>query len=149
MWVIQITFLVEHIEAALRRRGPDSLGSKKLFLHPKIADNNSEQCIVSWIEEKGELANSPLEGDYHNRLSKDGATNIQEGTSGIPKIVGEMYFIGATLQLRGINPITQPFVDNHGNVLVYNGDPYIWILHSNCITRLLFLLSSLGLYFLE
>jgi hypothetical protein len=35
--------------------------------------------------------------------------------------VGELQFIGATLQLRGLNPIIQPFVDSYGNVLIYNG----------------------------
>ncbi|KAJ6720873.1 ASPARAGINE SYNTHETASE DOMAIN-CONTAINING PROTEIN 1 [Salix viminalis] len=36
--------------------------------------------------------------------------------------IGELQFIGATLQLRGLNPIIQPFVDSYGNVLIYNGE---------------------------
>jgi len=35
--------------------------------------------------------------------------------------VGELQFIGATLQLRGLNPIIQPFIDSSRNALIYNG----------------------------
>ncbi|KAG6397775.1 hypothetical protein SASPL_144236 [Salvia splendens] len=35
---------------------------------------------------------------------------------------GELLFIGATLQLRGVNPVVQPLTDDFGNVLVYNGN---------------------------
>lgn len=35
--------------------------------------------------------------------------------------LAELYFVGATLQLRGTNPIIQPLVDASGNILVYNG----------------------------
>lgn len=33
----------------------------------------------------------------------------------------KLHFFGATLQLRGINPLVQPLVDASGNFLVYNG----------------------------
>ena len=79
-------FSVDDLKAALRRRGPDILGCKKIFLHPDVS---GEECV--------ELRCC---GDQSN---------------------GELHFIGATLQLRGINPITQPLVDEFGNILVYNG----------------------------
>jgi hypothetical protein len=34
----------------------------------------------------------------------------------------ELCFIGATLQLRGDEPVLQPLVAQSGNVLVYNGN---------------------------
>jgi hypothetical protein len=34
----------------------------------------------------------------------------------------ELCFIGATLQLRGAEPVSQPLVAQSGNVLVYNGN---------------------------
>lgn len=32
-----------------------------------------------------------------------------------------MDFFGATLQLRGVNPVAQPLMDLNKNVMVYNG----------------------------
>jgi hypothetical protein len=34
----------------------------------------------------------------------------------------ELCFIGATLQLRGAEPVSQPLVAQSGSVLVYNGN---------------------------
>lgn len=44
--------------------------------------------------------------------------------------LAELFFVGATLQLRGTNPIIQPLVDASGNILVYNG----MIMNYRCIT---------------
>jgi hypothetical protein len=42
--------------------------------------------------------------------------------------VGELQFIGATLQLRGLNPIIQPFIDSSRNALIYNGKFFTCVL---------------------
>lgn len=88
-------FSVEDLEAALRRRGPDSLGTKKLFLNSEVSTSNEAPEIVSFIEGEGNPSAESL---------------------------GELVFIGATLQLRGIAPVSQPFVDSAGSILVYNGE---------------------------
>lgn len=84
----QVYVDIDDTKAALRRRGPDSLGIKNIFLWPSNLDNRS---VV-------------LESDEMEKMG-----------------CGKLEFIGATLQLRGSTPITQPLVDSFGNVLVYNG----------------------------
>ncbi|KAM0016501.1 hypothetical protein Hdeb2414_s0028g00697441 [Helianthus debilis subsp. tardiflorus] len=93
-------FSVDDIKAALRKRGPDSLGSKSISLH--VHDG---RIIRSSVEEEEPtiLSNSNVDIDLNNGL------------------VGNFLFVGATLQLRGVHPITQPLVDKSGNILVYNG----------------------------
>ncbi|KZV50222.1 asparagine synthetase domain-containing protein 1 [Dorcoceras hygrometricum] len=87
----------DDIKTALQRRGPDSLGTIDVCLGSKCF---SESCAAeSFVEDKG--------------LVENGAGR---GFSGI------LRFIGATLQLRGVNPVVQPLTDASGNVLVYNGE---------------------------
>lgn len=83
---------MDDLKAALGRRGPDSLGCKKIFLHPTVS---GEDCVE--LRYCGDKCDCTF---FAN---------------------GELHFIGATLQLRGVNPITQPLVDESGNILVYNG----------------------------
>ncbi|XP_050373111.1 uncharacterized protein LOC126790804 [Argentina anserina] len=83
----QLQFTAADIAAALLRRGPDSLGSKKLRLHS---------------------SGSEIKSDI------DGAEEEEESPC--------MHFFGATLQLRGVNPVLQPLVDSSKNVLIYNGE---------------------------
>ena len=47
-----------------------------------------------------------------------------DGGDGVGGAVGatELCFIGATLQLRGAEPVSQPLVAQSGSVLVYNGN---------------------------
>ncbi|KAJ0634454.1 putative asparagine synthase, rossmann-like alpha/beta/alpha sandwich, nucleophile aminohydrolase [Helianthus annuus] len=103
-------FSVDDIKAALRKRGPDSLGSKSISLH--VHDG---RIIRSSVEEEEPtiLSNSNVDIDLNNGL------------------VGNFLFVGATLQLRGVHPITQPLVDKSGNVLVYNGEVFGGIEISN------------------
>ncbi|KAL6847334.1 hypothetical protein ACP4OV_023187 [Aristida adscensionis] len=88
---------VEEIEEALRRRGPDSLGCRRLQL---CADGSVRGCSG--------------EGDDGCRVV-DG-----DGTMA----VAELCFVGATLHLRGVEPVVQPLVAPTGSVLVYNGEIY-------------------------
>ncbi|KAM0001974.1 putative asparagine synthase (glutamine-hydrolyzing) [Helianthus debilis subsp. tardiflorus] len=103
-------FSVDDIKAALRKRGPDSLGSKSISLH--VHDG---RIIRSSVEEEEPtiLSNSNVDIDLNNGL------------------VGNFLFVGATLQLRGVHPITQPLVDKSGNILVYNGEVFGGIEISN------------------
>ena len=59
--------------------------------------------------------------DVNNTTSVLEAVCAQDDDAGRVKSVADLYFFGATLQLRGVNPISQPLVDTSGNLLVYNG----------------------------
>lgn len=93
----QVYVDVNDTKTALRRRGPDNLGIKNVFIWPNVLDNQSFVC----------------ESDY---LAKR-----------VMNSCGKLEFIGATLQLRGSTPVTQPLVDSFGNVLVYNGMVYLCV----------------------
>lgn len=99
--ILQSVFSVDDLQSALQRRGPDSLGSKKLFLD--ISSSAEEQVCGACIENE-------VDGDTGS------------GKHCLKNFVGEMHFIGATLQLRGVEPVLQPFMDESGNILVYNGE---------------------------
>lgn len=92
---MQLLFSLDDLKAALRRRGPDSLGAKKVFL---LRNVSGARQISSFTEYDENLCS----------LNKDCS--------------GELHFIGATLQLRGTIPLVQPLVDASKNVLVYNGN---------------------------
>ncbi|WCJ22100.1 Asparagine synthetase domain-containing protein 1 [Euphorbia peplus] len=87
---------VDDLKFALGRRGPYSLGSTKVRIYAK------EQELVSFIEDDDDAAR---------------VLDFEDGGS-----VGQMEFIGATLQLRGLNPISQPFIDSSRNILIFNGE---------------------------
>uniref|UniRef100_A0ACD5Y6Z8 Uncharacterized protein n=1 Tax=Avena sativa TaxID=4498 RepID=A0ACD5Y6Z8_AVESA len=74
-------------------------------------------------------------------LCADG-TVLVDGGDGVGGGVGatELCFIGATLQLRGAEPVSQPLVAQSGSVLVYNGEIYggIHIANDQNDTRSLF-----------
>ncbi|KAI3976704.1 hypothetical protein MKX01_008562 [Papaver californicum] len=102
-------FSVEGLKAALQRRGPDHLGSKKLFLQIK-----SESFFnVELVSEMVMSTDTTITSSYE--LKQD---NSIDGTNS----VAELCFFGAELQLRGISPVFQPLVDASGNILVYNGE---------------------------
>ncbi|CAH1417052.1 unnamed protein product [Lactuca virosa] len=96
-------FSVDDIKAALRRRGPDSLGSKSIFLHA-----DEERTLQSSVEEE-----KAIEGSHFIEIPVSNNTSF-----------GKLIFVGATLQLRGVYPITQPLVDKSGNILIYNGEVF-------------------------
>ncbi|CAL5399297.1 unnamed protein product [Camellia sinensis] len=142
----QPLFSRNDIKAALRRRGPDSLGSKKVFLHSKIPSSVEGQDIFSLTVEE-----EAIKGDLHyNANSCHCITFASEEPCMLdndfdkPKCVAELFFLGATLQLRGINPIIQPLVDATGNILVYNGEIFGGIYLSNDSNDGEILMESLG-----
>ncbi|CAM0949424.1 unnamed protein product [Alopecurus aequalis] len=68
-------------------------------------------------------------GCHRLHLCSDGTTLDGvgcDGGDGVGGAVGatELCFIGATLQLRGTEPVSQPLVAQSGSVLVYNGEIY-------------------------
>ncbi|KAL5553618.1 hypothetical protein UlMin_041019 [Ulmus minor] len=109
----QLVFTIDDLKEALRRRGPDSLGTKKLFLQ-----SWEEGKIVSLIEGQ--------EGSGEKRRSFTLANGRTDGVHGDFRVMensaAELDFVGATLQLRGVFQIVQPLVDSSRNVLVYNGE---------------------------
>uniref|UniRef100_A0A0E0FDE0 Asparagine synthetase domain-containing protein n=1 Tax=Oryza meridionalis TaxID=40149 RepID=A0A0E0FDE0_9ORYZ len=84
---------VDELKAALRRRGPDSLGCERLRVRADGTILGRDGCDCG-------VGNGGDVGDT------------------------ELCFIGATLQLRGAEPISQPMVGQSGSVLVYNGEIY-------------------------
>ncbi|RDX85244.1 Asparagine synthetase domain-containing protein 1, partial [Mucuna pruriens] len=114
----KLSFSLDDLKAALRRRGPDSVCAKKLLQF-------GENGISSFAEHDDDVSHS-------ERDSVDGAQTAK------------LHFFGATLQLRGINPLVQPLVDASGNVLVYNGEIFGGLhLTSDC-NDTEFLMQTLG-----
>uniref|UniRef100_A0A0E0MNW8 Asparagine synthetase domain-containing protein n=1 Tax=Oryza punctata TaxID=4537 RepID=A0A0E0MNW8_ORYPU len=84
---------VDELKAALRRRGPDSLGCERLRVRADGTILGRDGCDCG-VGDGGDVGDT------------------------------ELCFIGATLQLRGAEPISQPMVGQSGSVLVYNGEIY-------------------------
>ncbi|XP_030484760.2 uncharacterized protein LOC115701178 isoform X1 [Cannabis sativa] len=114
----QLGFDIDDLEAALRRRGPDSLGTRKLFLQQRISSSENPE-IVSFID--GEEQCGDDEG-FSFDLANGRTEKQQSGFTVGHDSFAELHFFGATLQLRGVSPIVQPLIDSSGNILVYNGE---------------------------
>ncbi|KAJ4831422.1 hypothetical protein Tsubulata_023217 [Turnera subulata] len=101
----EVVVTIQHLKTALERRGPDSSGIYDLFLHstttttPKC--NQQQQLLHASIVQQHSPNGLP---NHHHPFA------------------AQLHFIASTLQLRGLNPITQPFNDSSGNVLIYNGE---------------------------
>lgn len=92
------------LTAALQSRGPDSLGSKLIKLYSEVSYDKGKDFLLQSFLQKEEAVENGRGSELH----------------------GELRFLGATLQLRGVNPVIQPLADAFGNVLVYNGILIIW-----------------------
>ncbi|XP_073059357.1 uncharacterized protein [Primulina eburnea] len=119
----QPLFSEDDIKAALQRRGPDSLGTKYVHLGSKKVSEESENCTVKsfLVEDDG----------------------LEENGAGLG-FFGELTFIGATLQLRGVDPVVQPLTDASVNVLVYNGEIFGGIYFNSDSNDTEVLMQSLG-----
>ncbi|KAL3511036.1 hypothetical protein ACH5RR_030437 [Cinchona calisaya] len=113
----QVLYPIDDIKAALYRRGPDSIGSKNVFVSVNKSSSAGAEQDLSLVEVE-------VEDSHHCRTSCDLVNKESSGgASGFShESFGELHFIGATLQLRGTKPIMQPLVDLSGNILVYNGE---------------------------
>ncbi|CAN4124600.1 unnamed protein product [Withania somnifera] len=126
----QTLFSLDDIKAVLRRRGPDSLGCKKVLLRSGVSSlHGGKQDFVTFVEDEDS--------------SEEEACHM--GGGGVKEFNKELQFIGATLQLRGINPIVQPLVDVSGNILVYNGEIFGGIQVSSESNDTEILMQHLGL----
>ncbi|KAL0336542.1 UNVERIFIED_CONTAM: Asparagine synthetase domain-containing protein 1 [Sesamum radiatum] len=114
-------FSEEDIKEALKRRGPDSLGAKNVYLYLEVDDERKDCIVQSFVQKEGAVEN---------------------GCGS--ELRGELGFIGATLQLRGVNPVVQPLTDPFGNVLVYNGEIFGGINFSSDSNDMEVLMQSLG-----
>ncbi|TKY58944.1 Asparagine synthetase domain-containing protein 1 [Spatholobus suberectus] len=115
----KLVFSLDDLKAALRRRGPDSVCAEKVLL--QLGENG----ISSFAEH----------GDDVSCSERDNADGTQ---------TAKLHFIGATLQLRGINPLVQPTVDASGNVLVYNGEIFGGLQLASDCSDTEFLMRTLG-----
>ncbi|KMZ76540.1 Asparagine synthetase domain-containing protein, partial [Zostera marina] len=143
----EISF-VPDLTAALLRRGPDCLGEKKVLVNLRcapvipISNELSHPCTKtdncngsSFLHHQNVILNSTTKRDDKKKSEKGGLlfekgenniTSVHEIT--FPQYVTsnrlefsmELHFIGATLHLRGVNPVQQPLIDSFGNILIYN-----------------------------
>ncbi|KAL0302316.1 UNVERIFIED_CONTAM: Asparagine synthetase domain-containing protein 1 [Sesamum angustifolium] len=111
----------EDIKEALKRRGPDSLGAKNVYLYSEVDDERKDCIVQSFVQKEGAVGN---------------------GCGS--ELLGELGFVGATLQLRGVTPVVQPLTDAFGNVLVYNGEIFGGINFSSDSNDTEVLMQSLG-----
>ncbi|KAM2764894.1 hypothetical protein COP1_021023 [Malus domestica] len=119
----QLAFAIDDLRKALRRRGPDSLGSTKLLLHSAVSNRLPVREIVSSIEGvvKEEAGREGDEGKCFS-LENDRTPHLHTHFSTVPSSSAELHFLGATLQLRGVSPVVQPLIDSDKNILVFNGE---------------------------
>ncbi|CAI0463164.1 unnamed protein product [Linum tenue] len=125
-------FSVDDLKSALRQRGPDSLGSKKVRLivrssqgnFPIEEANQEEDLVISVLERSGEFGEQEYSTCLRNFAREEVTTTTESFKLGKDGHCsdGELQFIGATLQLRGRSRVMQPFLDSSGNVLVFNGE---------------------------
>ncbi|CAO2830203.1 unnamed protein product [Amaranthus hypochondriacus] len=129
------TFTIDDLKTSLLRRGPDRLGTKKVLLEWKDAE------VLSYVarDEETERKISCLHCMDDSKSCVNGGVE-----AGVLQSVAVMYFVGAVLQLRGIEPAMQPLIDASGNVLIYNGEIFDGI-HMSCDSNdTSVLLQSLG-----
>ncbi|CAI9096453.1 OLC1v1032607C1 [Oldenlandia corymbosa var. corymbosa] len=126
----QVLFSADDIKAALSRRGPDSIGSKNVFLK------------LEKLPFEGVMPEMSTVGDDDSPFVIQEPCGVENGCE--PDNFGQLHFIGATLQLRGISPIVQPLVDSSGNVLVYNGEIFGGICVGNDCNDSEILMKMLG-----
>lgn len=148
------TSFVPDLNAALLRRGPDCLGEKKVLVNLRctpfipISDELSHSCSKidnctgsSFHHHQNVILNSNTKRD-DEKIPEKGGLLLEKGENNIksvreiafPRYVTsnrldfsmELHFIGATLHLRGLNPVRQPLVDSSGNILIYNGKFSDW-----------------------
>ncbi|CAI0463136.1 unnamed protein product [Linum tenue] len=125
-------FSLDDLKSALRQRGPDSLGSKKVRLivrssqgnFPIEEANQEEDLVISVLERSGEFGEQEYSTCLRNFAREEVTTTTESFKLGKDGHCsdGELQFIGATLQLRGRSRVMQPFLDSSGNVLVFNGE---------------------------
>ncbi|WOK91635.1 asparagine synthetase domain-containing protein 1 isoform X2 [Canna indica] len=110
--------VVEDLKDAIGRRGPDSLGSRRVLIKSNKTNSDSEDDGNYYVEEDLHIRLEENAKDNHSSTPEDTGAHV----TNTDKSFAELYFLGATLQLRGVSPIFQPLVDSSGNILVFNGE---------------------------
>ncbi|KAE8779023.1 Asparagine synthetase domain-containing protein 1 [Hordeum vulgare] len=107
--------------------------------------NEEKGVSVGELEEALRRRGPDSLGCHRLHLCADGTIVDCDSGDGVCGGVGatELCFIGATLQLRGAEPVSQPLVAQSGSVLVYNGEIYGGINIANDQNDTQSLLSSL------
>ncbi|KAL0538835.1 hypothetical protein IC582_022995 [Cucumis melo] len=123
----QLEFSIDDLKAVLRRRGPDSLGGVKVSLSSKSSNPSEEQqleCFIERVDDGVAFQNQNDQYEMENGrfCSENGCILQSENGCSNPISGTGLYLLGATLQLRGVNPIVQPLMDASRNILVYNGE---------------------------
>lgn len=111
---------IDDLKAALQRRGPDCLGCRKVLIQLEsgnLVEKTDDQVDKSLVPSlcSGKMVKCRIA----SALEKTGTQDV--GVNGM-KSIAQLDFIGAMLQLRGLNPISQPLQDASGNLLIYNGE---------------------------
>lgn len=133
--MLQLEFSIDDLKAVLRRRGPDSLGGVKVSLSSKSSYPSEEQQLECFIERVDDCVafqnqNDQYEMENGRFCSENGCILQSENGCSNPISGTGLYLLGATLQLRGVNPIVQPLMDASRNILVYNGKLYAENFHT-------------------
>ncbi|PKU81136.1 asparagine synthetase domain-containing protein 1 [Dendrobium catenatum] len=115
---------IDNLKAALQRRGPDSLGSRKVLI--QLEHGNLVEKAGTFFDDQVDKSRDTFlcSGKTVNcRISSALETVGTQyvGVNGM-KSIAQLDFIGAMLQLRGLSPVPQPLEDASGNLLVYNGE---------------------------
>ncbi|KAK9105265.1 hypothetical protein Scep_022109 [Stephania cephalantha] len=120
------------LKAALQRRGPDSIRSKKLFffLETYPEDGENLHLFGSGMMIKRLMTSFCSFGIRDDCVISE--NEVTTSSSSLANPIVEMDFLGATLQLRGTTPVSQPLVDNSRNILIYNGEIFGG-LHVDCL----------------
>lgn len=113
---------------ALKRRGPDNLNTEVLNVRPIFRSTEPP------YQEGRRWSENGVHPDSTASMFKSPATDLKRATG---RNHVKLELIGATLQLRGAHPVSQPLRDCHGNLLVYNGAykfPSLFICFDRCVT---------------
>lgn len=113
--------LIDDLKAALRRRGPDSLGYRKIYLRSKSSNSVDKE---DEDEDKEEALCLQIKDNVRDCIissAKLASTSDADHREGL-RFDAEIELLGATLQLRGLSRVFQPLEDVSGNFLVYNGE---------------------------
>lgn len=112
--------LADDLQAVLKRRGPDYLGRKEIYLHLEL-DRSSDTLVCDNMM-RGFQVHEVVSSCKKSEITSEqnGSHGLQVGHS-ISNAAAKMLFVGAILHLRGTNPAAQSLEDVKNNFLLFNG----------------------------